>query len=348
MAEEVRMWEVGTENELLDVQPWQLDKEERIEEWIKRDISVLDPALLVIGQQVKTAFGKFIDLLCMDSDGKLVIVELKRDRTPREVTAQALDYGSWVKDLDFAQIAAIAAKYFEETGSKYSDLESAFAAKFPNSDFPDAINASHGMRVVASEIDDSTERIIRYLSETYGVDINAACFRFFKTKDGCQLLVRTFIVAKEEAEANIKKQPGKRPPKYTEGEFLAMARENQTEELVEICRQMRDIWQEKCTGAGEGSFRYYANGVKTYAINVSGKFADAPQGQLDVWWSKELAEVTGLSQETIRLKFSKNFEPFKAAGRNFIRLKNAKEAQLLIGELKALAQEQPKRSSAVT
>ncbi len=78
MAEEVRMWEVGTENELLDVQPWQLDKEERIEEWVKRDISILDPALLVIGQQVGTAFGKFIDLLCMDSDGGLVIVELKR------------------------------------------------------------------------------------------------------------------------------------------------------------------------------------------------------------------------------------------------------------------------------
>jgi len=348
MAEEVRMWEVGTENELLDVHPWQLDKEERIEEWIKRDISILDPALLVIGQQVGTAFGKFIDLLCMDSDGRLVIVELKRDRTPREVTAQALDYASWVKDLDEDEVAEIATTYFKKTGSKYSDLKSAFADKFPDSAFPEVINASHGMRIVASEIDDGTERIIRYLSGTYGVDINAACFRFFKTKDGRQLLARTFIVAKEEAEANIKKQPGKRPPKYTEAECLAMARENQTEELVEVCRQMRDIWQEKCTSAGGGSFRYYANGVKTYAINVSGKFADAPQGQLDVWLPKELAEVTGLSQETIRLRLSKNFEPFKAAGRNFIRLKNAKEAQLLIGELKALAQEQPKRSSAVT
>ncbi len=250
--------------------------------------------------------------------------------------------------MDEDEVTEIATAYFEKTSSKYSDLRSAFADKFPDSGFPEVINSSHGMRIVASEIDDGTERIIRYLSGTYGVDINAACFRFFKTKDGRQLLVRTFIVAKEEAEANIKKQPGKRHAKYTEAEFLAMARENQTEELVEICRQMRDIWQEKCTGAGGGSFRYYANGDKTYAINVSGKFADAPQGQLDVWLPKELAEATGLSQETIRLRFSKNFEPFRAAGRNFIRLKNAKEAQLLIGELKALAQEQPKRSSAVT
>jgi hypothetical protein len=36
--------------------------------------------------------------------------------------------------------------------------------------------------VVASEIDDSTERIIHYLSETYGVDINAVRFQFFQAE----------------------------------------------------------------------------------------------------------------------------------------------------------------------
>jgi hypothetical protein len=59
------------------------------------------------------------------------------------------------------------------------------------------------MPVVASAIDDSTERIIRYLSETYGVDINAARFHFFKAADGRQLLVRTFTVALEQAETTI-------------------------------------------------------------------------------------------------------------------------------------------------
>lgn len=33
----------------------------------------------------------------MDADGQLVIVELKRDRTPREVVAQILDYASWIR-----------------------------------------------------------------------------------------------------------------------------------------------------------------------------------------------------------------------------------------------------------
>jgi RecB family endonuclease NucS len=117
MAEEVRVWQVGSNDELMEVGRSKLDLEDRIEKWIERDISVLDQKLLVIGEQVETAFGKFIDLLCMDSTGNLVIVELKRDKTPRDVTAQAIDYASWVKDLDAEDIQRIAAEYFKNKGT---------------------------------------------------------------------------------------------------------------------------------------------------------------------------------------------------------------------------------------
>jgi len=43
--------------------------------------------------------GGIIDLLCIDESGNLIVVELKRDKTPREVTAQTLDYASWVDSL---------------------------------------------------------------------------------------------------------------------------------------------------------------------------------------------------------------------------------------------------------
>ena len=84
-----------------------------------------------------------------------MIVELKRDKTPREVTAQALDYASWVKTLNADEIEAVASAHL-----KGESLESAFRKKF-NSDVPDVLNEHHSMLVVASEIDDSTERIIR-------------------------------------------------------------------------------------------------------------------------------------------------------------------------------------------
>ena len=46
-------------------------------------------------------------LLAVDAGGDLYAIELNRDRTPREVVAQVLDYGSWVKDLGHEDISAL-------------------------------------------------------------------------------------------------------------------------------------------------------------------------------------------------------------------------------------------------
>ena len=78
------------------------------------------------------------------------------------------------------------------------------------------------MRIVASEIDDSTERIIRYLAETYDVDINAARFQFFAAEGGRQLLARTFTVAPEVVER--KRRVGRK--RTTQEEFLAALDQN--------------------------------------------------------------------------------------------------------------------------
>jgi hypothetical protein len=45
-------------------------------------------------------FGGRIDLLAIAPDGALVLIELNRNRTPREVVAQSLDYAGWVEPSD--------------------------------------------------------------------------------------------------------------------------------------------------------------------------------------------------------------------------------------------------------
>ena len=229
MAEEVRIWQVDNGDALTEIKRSKLDLEARIEKWISDDISLLSPHLLVIGQQVETASGNFIDLLCLDDIGSVVIVELKRDKTSREVTAQALDYASWVKSLDFDDIDAIATRYL-----KGETLKAAFQARF-GIDLPEAINEHHAMRVVASEIDDSTERIIHYLAETYGVDINAVRFQFFQGRDGRQFLVRTFTVGPEVVEGSHTK----RTRHTTREEFLSALDQNGKavfEKVLELAR----------------------------------------------------------------------------------------------------------------
>jgi RecB family endonuclease NucS len=109
--QQVRLWEITVGRKLLEIPARYASLEEWIEDWLADDISVLDPGLLIIGRQVRTGFGGAIDLLCMDADGNLVVVELKRGQTPRGVTSQALEYASWVKGLGYEDITGIAESY---------------------------------------------------------------------------------------------------------------------------------------------------------------------------------------------------------------------------------------------
>ena len=67
---------------------------------------------------------------------------------------------------------------------------------------PEKLNQSHELIVVATELDPSTERIIAYLAENFGVPINAVYFRCFKD-EGRDYLARTWLIDPDEAEAKV-------------------------------------------------------------------------------------------------------------------------------------------------
>lgn len=57
---------------------------------------MLGETLLIVGRLVPTAHGGVIDLLAIDETAAVNVIEPKRDKTPLDVTAQTLDYGSLV------------------------------------------------------------------------------------------------------------------------------------------------------------------------------------------------------------------------------------------------------------
>jgi len=172
----MKLWQVQGKD-LQEINREALNDEQRLEDWVVNDPSILGIDVLLVGRQVTTANRGRIDLLGIDEEANLVVLELKRDLTPREIVAQALDYASWVKDLSYEQIETIAKNF---TGKA---LPQAFSDHFGFS-IPHTVNGNHSMVILASELDDSSERIVKYLVEQYAVPINVLFFTFFKTASG--------------------------------------------------------------------------------------------------------------------------------------------------------------------
>lgn len=187
MAIEVGFWRINGQLRRVPFSP--MKDEKSLEDLIARDLSIVEPDLLLIGRQVITSHNKFIDLLAMDSSGDLVIIELKRDRTPREAVAQILDYGSWAATLESEDIAHI----FNKNHQKGLSLDKAFMNHFSVPKLPDELNSSHRMLIVAGSLDPASERIITYLNEQYDVPINAVFFGYFKDGDA-EYLSRAYLM----------------------------------------------------------------------------------------------------------------------------------------------------------
>lgn len=189
MAFTTALWKID-QNKPITVSAAHVGLEKHLEDWIEADSSIVGLDLMFIGRQVATDYGGFIDLLALDENANPVILELKRDKTPREVVAQVLDYASWVKGLTEADLDRIHRNY------KNKRLSDAFSDHFP-AQLPNAVNSSHSMIIVASHLDDSSERIVQYLQSEYSININAIFFNFFAVDNGTNLLARSWLTDPE-------------------------------------------------------------------------------------------------------------------------------------------------------
>jgi hypothetical protein len=185
MSREIGLWRV--DDKPIRMTPQKIDLEQTLEQLIEADPRLLEQPVMIIGRQVPTDHGKFIDLLAIDSEGTVHVLELKRHKTPRDVVAQALDYGSWVQELSHQQVIDI----FDGYSPDGVHFEQAFVEQFGESP-PEELNEAHTLTIVASEVDPATERIVDYLIG-YQVPINVMFFRYFED-DGHRYLARTWLV----------------------------------------------------------------------------------------------------------------------------------------------------------
>lgn len=185
MPIEMALWRMdGGQPRSLAFSP--LDSEARLEKLLAGDVSLLGLDIMVVGQQVITDFGGRIDLIAIDAAADLHVIELKRDRTPRDIVAQTLDYASWVSGLGHQQVTDLYAQHVP--GRR---LEAAFEERF-GGPLPEIVNTAHHLMIVASALDPSTERIVDYLVTQYDMPLTAIFFRYLLDGDR-EYLARTWL-----------------------------------------------------------------------------------------------------------------------------------------------------------
>lgn len=205
------IWKVGSQPSPLST--GSLVNEQQLEDMIVAAPQILSGEWMLIGRQEQTGLGGRIDLLAIAPDASLVLIELKRNRTPREIVAQALDYASWVEQLTADKIVQIYERF-----SKGGNLGDAFKQHFGAELDEETLNESHQIILVAAELDDSTERIITYLNAR-DIAINVLFFQVFQHGSE-QLLSRAWLIDPGETQANVAattKMKGEKEP--WNGEF---------------------------------------------------------------------------------------------------------------------------------
>jgi len=147
-----------------------------------------------------------LDFLAIDKNGNLVIIELKRDKVPRQALGQVIDYASDIASWSLQDIDG-ACRDFTKIY-----IEDFIRNNFPISDLKwedISINQFQRILFVGTAIDESLQRMIEWLSDTFGVSINFITFAYGKNSINEEFIATSSIIPDELDKERRQKQQRK-------------------------------------------------------------------------------------------------------------------------------------------
>ena len=172
-------------------------EESVLEKWLESNPEAIleDGGLLIIGRQVSTNLGGFIDLLGVDRQGNVVVIELKRDRTPRDTIAQSLEYASFIARLDTDDLEVILRSYLNDLSLNLADYHRAFFEL--NEAEAVAFNKDQRIVLIGQSITSGVRQTASFL-RSKGVRVTCVEFTFFHADGkGDRILSQEIVVGNE-------------------------------------------------------------------------------------------------------------------------------------------------------
>ena len=247
--DEIKIWALDGAQATPVSETNMMESEGRLEEALVNNPDMLMPELTLVGRQTDTEGGP-LDLLGVDSDGRLVLFELKRGRLSRDAVAQIIDYASALNAMGVDRLATHIA---ERSGSggieKIDDFEEWHAE---NSD-ADSLDALLPLRIflVGLGVDDATERMVNFLAGI-GMDISLLTFQGF-VQDGKTMLARQMRVTADDDAVPSQPQPKKRRYISVAERWKRLYNRAEESDLVNEFNEALEMFRKECNHLSENA-----------------------------------------------------------------------------------------------
>jgi hypothetical protein len=272
--------------------------EKDIEEWVMasmlRGIPVLGELALFARQpSYRASKARRPDLLALDAEKNVVVIEFKRDHADEDILFQTLNYAAWISEQSYETLDRFAARFLVELPAPQpTSLKEAYYKAFPAStgdeaeeaeaalpsdqEFLAGFNSRPRIVIVAAEIAEEIQRILRFLT-SHGIRCEAHEFQYFESPKGDRLIHRRAVARMKTA-----------TPKPDGGPAYATLDDLNSYVLEPIVRPWIDAlpeWVGDEFESGEASLSVPGNGnlrIRLFGKTVaSGYFA---KRWLFVWW----------------------------------------------------------------
>jgi hypothetical protein len=195
-----------------------LRERDHLQEWVIAHPQVLGPDVKIVAFE----FGRWsgssgdrdwdrLDILALDQDGRLVVVELKRDKAPDTVEMQALKYAALVSRFTRDDLNRVHAQYLARRRGEPVEADEAAAELDEWSSITEESLRLPRIVLMASSFPKTVTATVVFLHQQLALDVRLLVFQAYRTEGGEVLItvsqhypppeVEDFVLSPEVVEA---------------------------------------------------------------------------------------------------------------------------------------------------
>lgn len=189
-----------------------------IQEWVEKNPEIIEENLLIIGKEVPLPSDIRIDLLAIDKNSNLVIIELKRDDSGRNIDWQAIKYASYCSNFTPTEIFRLYAEYLGTT----EDEAETRIEKFIEAENFEELNKSQRIILISKEFHSDVISAVLWLRD-FGIEVSCVRFTPYVDEIGNLYITPTKIIPLPEAEDYlIKKEKKQKEVRQTKSSSFSL------------------------------------------------------------------------------------------------------------------------------